>query len=280
MGVLTSFPSSFRQVPPKAKNLYPETAAALITPPKEPNEQPLTATDPVQTPIASSGNSLKPFSLRNDEELFTPAEYGNDFEPLPFISGGSFSPNSSLGTNNALNNHLWQLVYSPLQTPGPCGGSPLPPLQQTLPDGIVQQEMQQDQSPIEFNEATIPKNDAPKDDGKVKVNGDERKPPPYPQHHWQTYHPPPYYWYHHHYGYPHQYLPGPQDDHRRLSLKKAQSGNYPHHVFRPPAPYGHFSKPPLLIGSHPQPAAQQEFITKVTNDDVICGSVHVITFMY
>eukprot|EP00585_Thalassiosira_rotula_P013737 CAMPEP_0196176394 /NCGR_PEP_ID=MMETSP0911-20130528/8674_1 /TAXON_ID=49265 /ORGANISM="Thalassiosira rotula, Strain GSO102" /LENGTH=295 /DNA_ID=CAMNT_0041444123 /DNA_START=252 /DNA_END=1140 /DNA_ORIENTATION=- len=249
---------------------------ALVTPPKDPNEQPLITPSNVPNPTPSSDNSIQP--LRHKvEEPFTPiktvSEYNDDFEPLPFRDNIFVGPDSP---NDALNNHLLQLIYSPLQ-PTPTsdhGGAGNETGEPKKIKGI-------DHSPISYNflsetsvtqenldsKTTEPKEkpQLPKDEAKAN----EEKPPPYHHHQWPMYPPPPYYWYHqYHYGYHHHY--GTQDgqsNHRTSHptlYPKPHNGQY-HHAYRPSPPY--FGKP-LFMAGHPLPA---EYITDVTNNDVICG---------
>eukprot|EP00571_Detonula_confervacea_P000645 CAMPEP_0172321918 /NCGR_PEP_ID=MMETSP1058-20130122/44652_1 /TAXON_ID=83371 /ORGANISM="Detonula confervacea, Strain CCMP 353" /LENGTH=279 /DNA_ID=CAMNT_0013037539 /DNA_START=127 /DNA_END=963 /DNA_ORIENTATION=- len=208
----------------KSNNLYPETST-LITPPKDPNA--LIAANSIPSPIPSGGNSLKP-SHHKPEEPFTPvqsaAEYDkndfqllNDFEPLPYtcnIFDESCSP------NNAINNNLWQRVYSPLQATPNSDYT-----QAKNEDGDQKQFQGKYTSPIGLTEGlitpgnTVFKKDEP-ENNEIKpqlpdVNAADyaERPPSYPQNHWPVYHPPPYYWYHpYHYGYQHPHPYGAQDN--------------------------------------------------------------------
>ena len=263
--------------------MYPEISA-LITPPKDPNEQPLTAATPIPNTISSSGNSIQP-SYHRPEEPFTPIESSaesernysellNDFEPLPYtcnILEGPCRP------NNVINNNLWQLVCNSDHT------------QAENEDGDQKQFEGKYSSPIGLTEGHITlgnpgsrKDEPENNEIKPQLPDDKaeayaEKPPPYPQNQWPMYHPPPYYWYHpYHYRYQHPY--GAQDDQpnsRRLSrptlYPKPQNGHYHHaYPYRSSAPYGHFGTPPF-VASYPKPTAHQEYITDLTNNDVICG---------
>ncbi|KAL7530071.1 hypothetical protein ACHAXR_005898 [Thalassiosira sp. AJA248-18] len=82
------------------------------------------------------------------------------------------------------------------------------------------------------------------------------------------YPPPPYYWYGHHYNYGYHHHYGTQHPHPTL-YPKPQNGHYPAYRSHP-APYGRFGKTPIVAG-RPQQIVTQEYITEVTNNDVICG---------
>ncbi|KAL7551900.1 hypothetical protein ACHAWF_015106 [Thalassiosira exigua] len=257
----------------EVRSRYPGTSSALITPDKDPNDQPLIASQLVSDPVHSSGDSFKPL-CRDQDEPFTPiktAEAVNDFEPLPFRDNIAVRP-----SNNAVNNNLWQLVYSPLQA---------------NPDLICREGEHDDgekKSPPTINEVLSNpenpqyENDAPEDTkkplirpqqvNKEQVKAGNAKPPTHPRRDWQMYHPPPYYWYHHyHYGYPHHY--GSLDDQGRLahptSYASPPHGHYPH-AYRSSSAYEHLGKPPYMT-RYSQPPVHQDYITDVSNNDVICG---------
>jgi len=260
----------------------------VITPPKGPNEQPLLAVNPVLTPASSGGNSTKSLCDRVKEPfspIRTASECGYDYEPdqgqqydyepLPF-QDNVFE--SSFSANNAADNHIWQLAYSPLQVPPNSNHN-----EANGEDGEQKKVEVDHPLPADFSEILLtPRNpesqhDEPARNGnekehlpKDRVKDGDAKPPPYPHNHWQMYPPPPYYWYqHYHYGYHPHY--GAQDGHRRLShpnlYPKPQNGHYHPGYHSPATPYAHLGNPPYMG----PPVPPQEYIKEVTNCDVICG---------
>lgn len=248
-------------------------AAALITPPKDPKEtKTLVASESGSSnhrrnPSIASTASQDSFKLLSHvvaspiEAVSQTGPNGSEYEPLPY-NCNIFDTSSPCPPNI---NNLWQLVYSPLQanpyhaTPpmlNPTGGGhPL--------DVLATPENSPEDTTTEVGEKM------PELLGVTVEGGAEKKKPlpPYsPQHNlmsMQAYPPPQYYWGYHQY----QYGGGIGYHH----YPKSHPGH--HHAYRPPTPHhGHYGKPPpFAAGNHQPLAAHQEYITEITDNDVICG---------
>lgn len=225
---------------PKAKSMY---EAALVTPPKDQKEQTLIAANHVPD------NSVAPFTpIQNTSECG--GQQQDNIEPLPYhcniFEGSPFSPNA--------NGHLLQLVYSPLQA------NPHP--QSTLKSDVDKQEFDGDQPPPLGAPANLPDEKMPPLPRSEHKKHYAKKPPLPPSvhqpHQWHAGvypppPPPPYYWGYYHHGYHHHHY-GTQGD-----ARASHNPRVSHPTLYPKPQY------------HPPAAAHQEYITEVTNNDVICG---------
>lgn len=216
---------------------------------------------------------LKPSSCAKGE--FSPIKPASackvDLEPLPF-RGDDYAFGDSFRSDDILQPLRFSLSRDdsdPLNLTGTededengSGGEEEEPQGVELPPLPVINEANPDTPDEQLEPAKLPRK---------KVKFSELQPVHYPRSQWPAYPPPPpHYWYPHYHHYPYPYDPRElQTSQRRQPIlyPKLQKRGY-HHPY-PPSPYayGPNGEPyPMAVSPH-----QVEYITDVTDYDVICG---------